>query len=166
MGHIAMGALKDYPTWQAEAALKATAEQMVSVATGEGTLNWLPHTYGIITRYIPSQVKPMRAARQQHGNINFAAVNWLHVPVALGSIALVFAMFGYALWRRRFDDLALLAATVSFALLGNALICGVISGPHDRYGARIAWIATFTVLLAAARFLGDDDENDELSLTP
>jgi hypothetical protein len=76
-------------------------------------------------------------------------------------------MFGYALWRRRFDDIALLAATVSFALLGNALICGVISGPHDRYGARIAWIATFTVLLAATRFFGDgDDEANELSLTP
>jgi hypothetical protein len=166
MGHIAMGALKDYPAWQAEAALKATAEQMVAVATGEGTLNWLPHTYGIITRYIPSQVKPMRAARQQRRTINFAAVNWLHVPVALGSIALVFAIAGYALWRRRFDDIALLAATVSFALLGNALICGIISGPHDRYGARIAWIATFTVLLAAARFFGDDDEADELSLSP
>jgi hypothetical protein len=167
MGHIAWRSLIDYPAWQAEAALKATAEQMVSVATGEGTLNWLPHTYGIITRYIPSQVKAMRAARQQRGNINFAAVNWLHVPVALGSIALVFAMFGYALWRRRFDDIALLAATVSFALLGNALICGVISGPHDRYGARIAWIATFTVLLAATRFFGDgDDEANELSLTP
>jgi hypothetical protein len=164
MGHIALRSLLDYPAWQAEAALKATAEQMVHVATGEGTIKWLPHTYGIIARYIPSQVKSMRAARQQRGNINFAAVNWLHVPVALGSIALVFAISGYAVWRRRFDDLALLAATVSFALLGNALICGVISGPHDRYGARIAWIATFTVLLAAARFFGDDDETDELSL--
>jgi len=27
----------------------------------------------------------------------------------------------------------------------------VISGPHDRYGARMVWIATFTVLVAAAR---------------
>ena len=166
MGHIAWHALIDYPAWQAEAALKATAEQMVHVATGEGTLKWLPHTQGIIAYYIPSQVKAMRAARQQRGNINFALVNWLHVPVALGSIALVFAMFGYALWRRRFDDIALLAATVSFALLGNAVICGVISGPHDRYGARIAWIATFTVLLAATRFFGDGEEDDELSLAP
>ena len=34
-------------------------------------------------------------------------------------------------------------ATVTLALLGNAFVCGVISGPHDRYGARIAWVATF-----------------------
>ena len=54
----------------------------------------------------------MRAAHQQHWDINFAAVNWLHVPVALGSMLLVFLMFARAVWRRRLDDLALLAATV------------------------------------------------------
>jgi hypothetical protein len=47
------------------------------------------------------------------------------------------------------------------------VICGVISGPHDRYGARLVWIATFTVLLAAARFFGDDEmEGDDASLAP
>jgi hypothetical protein len=156
MGQIVVGSLKDYPAWQAEAALMATAEQLAHVATGEGTLGWLPHTYGIIERYVPSQIKPMRAAHQQHWDINFAAVNWLHVPVALGSMLVVFVMFMRASWRRKFDDLALLAATVTFALLGNAAICGVISGPHDRYGARLVWIATLTVLLAAARHFGDD----------
>jgi len=158
MGHIAMRALVDYPAWQAEAALTATAEQLVHVATGEGTIRWLPHTYGIIARYIPSQARAVLSARQRRGNINFAAVNWVHVPVALASMLAVLAMVALALWRRQLDDLALLAATVSFALLGNALICGVISGPHDRYGARLVWIATFTALLAAARFFGDDEE--------
>lgn len=157
MGHIAVQSLKAYPAWQAEAALKATAEQLVHVATGEGTNGWIPHTYGIIERYIPSQLKPMRAAHQQHWEINFAAVNWLHVPVALGSMLLVLAMVARAAWRRKLDDLSLLAATVSCALLGNALICGILSGPHDRYGARLAWIATFTVLLALARYPGEDE---------
>lgn len=168
MGHIALGALRDYPALQAKAALKATAQQLVHVATGEGTIGWLPHTYGIIDHYIPAQSKSMRAAHQQHWDINFAAVNRLHVPVALGSMLLVFLMFARALWRAKSDDLSLLAATVSFALLGNALICGVISGPHDRYGARLVWIATFTVLLAAARFFGEDDqlEADGASLSP
>lgn len=165
MGHIVTRSLVDYPAWQAEAALTATSEQLMHVATGEGTNGWLPHTYGIIAQYIPAQTKAMRAAHQQHWDINFAAVNWLHVPIALGSTLLVFAMFARALWRRKFDDLALLAATVSFALLGNAAICGVISGPHDRYGARLAWIATFTVLLATARFFGDDDPEAD-STTP
>jgi hypothetical protein len=157
MGFIVRHSLAEYPLWQAGAAIKATARQLLSVATGEGTNGWIPHTYGIIERYIPSQLLPMRAAHQQHWDIDFAAINWLHVPVALASMALVVAMFGHPLLRRRSGDLSLLAATVTFALLGNAFICAVISGPHDRYGARLVWIATFTVLIAAARHVADDD---------
>ena len=151
MGTIALHSLTDYPLWQAEAAIAAAAEQLVHVATGEGTSGWIPHTYGIIERYIPAQLAPMRAARQQHWDIDFAPVNWIHVPVALASLLAAFAMVGRAAWRRQLDEITLLAATVSLAMLGNAVICGVISGPHDRYGARLVWIATFTVLLAAIR---------------
>jgi hypothetical protein len=166
MGFIVTHSLAEYPAWQAEAAVAATAQQLVHVATGEGTNGWIPHTYGIIERYLPAQLKPMRAAHQQHWDINFAGVNWLHIPVALASMLLVFAIFATAIWRRRLDDLTLLAATVSFALLGNAFICGVISGPHDRYGARMAWVATFVVLIAAIRHLADDErtQDDSLSL--
>jgi hypothetical protein len=165
MGFIALHSLAEYPLWQAEAAIAATAQQLVHVATGEGSSGWIPHTYGIIERYIPSQIKPMRAARQQHWDINFAGVNWIHVPVALLSMLAVFGIFATAIWRRRIDDLTLLAATVSFALLGNAFICGVISGPHDRYGARMIWVATFTVLIAALRHFADDDEADDNSVS-
>src|SRR6185437_10855729 len=61
MGYIVTHSLADYPLWQAEAALASTAKQLTMVATGEGTIDWLPHTYGIIEHYIPSQVKAMRA---------------------------------------------------------------------------------------------------------
>jgi hypothetical protein len=167
MGFIVTHSLAEYPAWQAEAAIVATAQQLVHVATGEGTHGWIPHTYGIIERYLPAQLAPMRAAHQQHWDINFAPVNWIDVPVALTSMLLVAALFATALWRRRVDDLALLAGTVTLTLLGNALICGVISGPHDRYGARMAWIATFVVLIAAVRrFTDDDDEGRDNSLLP
>ncbi len=161
MGFIVTHSLAEYPLWQAEAAIVATAQQMVDVATGEGTDVTDYHTYGIIERYIPAQRAAMRAARQQHGGINFAGVNWLHVPVALVSMLLVFVMFGGAVFRRKADDLALLAGTVSLALLGNAFVCGVISGPHDRYGARMVWVATFVTLIAAARRFTRDDAAGE-----
>ena len=35
-----------------------------------------------------------------------------------------------------------------FAVLANAAVCGVFSNPHDRYGARIVWLAGLTVLVA------------------
>jgi hypothetical protein len=158
MGFIVLHSLAEYPLWQAEAAALATAQQLVHVGTGEGTHGWIPHTYGIIERYIPAQLAPMRAAHQQHWDINFPVINRIHIPVALTSMLLVVMLFGHGIWRRRLDDLTLLTGTVTLALLGNAFVCGVISGPHDRYGARIAWIATFVVLIAAIRHFADDDK--------
>jgi hypothetical protein len=165
MGFIVTHSLAAYPFMQAEAALAATGQQLVDVATGEGTNGWIPHTYGIIERYIPSELKAMRAAHQQHWDIDFPAINRLHVPVALASMLAVLALCAHALLRRRLDDLTLLAATVTFALFGNAVICGVISGPHDRYGARMVWIATFTALIAIARYF-DEERDDDLELRP
>jgi hypothetical protein len=136
--------------------LRAISQQLLHVATGEGTNGWIPHTRGIIERYIPAQVAPMRAARQQNWGLDFDYLNWLHVPVALASMLALVGLLGHALTRRRLDDLTLLAATVTLALLGNAFICAVISGPHDRYGARMVWVATFTVLMALFRSFGDE----------
>ncbi len=116
--------------------------------------------------YSPCQLKPMRSAHQKHWDLAFSAINRVHVPVALASILLVAAIVGHAIWRRRRDDLTLLAATVSLALLGNAVICGVISGPHDRYGARLAWVATFVALIAAARHFANADHRRDSSLSP
>jgi hypothetical protein len=163
MGTIVVHSLTDYPAWQAGAALKAMGQQLLHVATGEGTNGWIPHTYGVIERYIPAQVAQMRAARQQHWAVNFDDVNWLHVPVALASMLALVVLLALSLRNRRLDDLTLLAATVGLALLGNAFICGVISGPHDRYGARMVWVATFVVLMALARRLSNDEPADETS---
>ncbi|MGY4287685.1 hypothetical protein ACVWXO_006905 [Bradyrhizobium sp. LM2.7] len=163
MSYIVVHSLADYPAWQAGAALRAIGQQLLHVATGEGANGWIPHTYGIIERYIPAQVAPMRAARQQHWAVNFDDVNWLHVPVALVSMLALVALLAHSLVNRRLDDLTLLAATVTLALLGNAFICAVISGPHDRYGARMVWLATFVVLTALTRRLGDDEPADDIS---
>jgi len=158
MKTIVLGSLADYPAWQAQAALTATAKQLTMVATGEGTDEWLGHTYGIMERYIKGQIKPMRAAKQQQSRLDFTVINAVHVPVALVSLLLLVGILAWRGWWRGFDDLTVLAATVSLAVLGNAFVCAVISGPHDRYGARLAWVATFVVLIAAVRsFSGDDD---------
>jgi hypothetical protein len=152
MGYIALHALAEYPLWQTEAALMATGEQMLKVATGENTdPPTTVHTHAIIRRYLPEQVKLMNAAQQQTGFITFGPINLIHVPVALISTALVFAMLITAVFRRRTDGVTLLMATVFLALLGNAVICGVISGPHDRYGSRLVWLTTCTLMIAAMR---------------
>jgi len=88
--------------------------------------------------------------------------HWIHVPVALASMLLTLAILASSAWRRKLDDITMLATTVTLALLGNAVICGVISGPHDRYGARMVWIATLTVLIAAIRhFTAENEAGDD-----
>ncbi len=165
MSFIVQHSLAEYPGLQAEAALKATAQQLLQVATGGGVNGRAWHTYVIMDFYYPTQSKMMHAARQQRGKLDFTAINWIHVPVALASMLAVFAITGLA-FRRKFDDVGLLAATVSLALLGNAFICGVISGPHDRYGARLAWIATLAVLIYVIRQFADrDTASDRTSRT-
>jgi len=165
MGFIVTHSLADYPLWQAEAAMAAAGRQLILVATGENANRPIPHTHGIIERYLPRQLKMARAAYQQNNYITFGPINLVDVPAALISMVLVFGMFATAIWRRKLDDLTLLAATVSLALLGNAIVCGVISGPHDRYGSRLVWVATFTVLVAGLRRFTRDDEEGDASLS-
>lgn len=97
----------------------------------------------------------MRAARQQRGGFDFTLINRINVPVALASMLALAALLAHAVWRRRLDDVTLFAAVVALALLGNAFLCGALSGPHDRYGARMVWLATFAVLIMLARAAGD-----------
>jgi hypothetical protein len=44
-----------------------------------------------------------------------------------------------------------LAFMVALALMANAFVCGALSNPHDRYGARMAWLAVLVILLAPWR---------------
>ena len=119
--------------------------------TGEGVLTTIWHTYAIIEKYTPQLVPAMRAARQQHGELSFTAINDLHYPPALIAMALLPVILGLA-WRKAIPaPLGELAATVALALLGNAFVCGALSNPHDRYGARMVWLAMFVAILALLR---------------
>lgn len=151
MRTIVLGSLRDYPALQLKAALIATAKQLVAVGTGEGVGTDIWHTYGMIERYAPSDLPAMRAARQQHGEVSFAAINALHEPVAwlaMGTLPLLIALGFYS---ADFAELGWLAGTLSIALLANAAFCGIISNPHDRYGSRMVWVAAFAAALAAWR---------------
>lgn len=158
MAHIAWRSLIEYPGMQVKTSLISTAKQLAMAGTGDGVHNGIGHTYGIFERYLRGQLKPLRVAHQQQGRLDFTAINWLHVPVALGSALMLVVIIGIAAWRRKADDLSIFAAAAAVSILGNAFICGALSGPHDRYGARMAWLATFVVLIAIARWMDWHDD--------
>jgi hypothetical protein len=150
MRTIVLESLVEYPGAQIETAISASARQLVKVESGEGVLNSIWHTYGIIERYMPTVVPAMRAARQQHGEVSFRALNEVQVPVALISMLLLPVVL--LIGRGDYGDLRLLAATIAVALLANAVVCGALSNPHNRYGARLVWVATFAVALVPMRY--------------
>jgi hypothetical protein len=147
MHTIVLESLVQYPWLQIKAAVTGVIEQLVSVRTGYGVNTEIWHTYGMIGRFAPTSLPAMRAARQQKGELGFAAINRLHVPVALAAMVLLLAVIGLGATKARFADLGFLAATIALAILANAFVCGALSNPHDRYGARIAWLAPLVLLL-------------------
>jgi hypothetical protein len=151
METIVIGSLAEEPFANLEAALVATGRQLVTVAGGEGVLTSIWHTYGMIENFTPSVVPAMRAARQQQGEIDFAAMNAVQVPIALASLALLPGVVVLGWRRREFARLGRLAATVLVALVANAAVCAIISGPHPRYGARLIWLASLTVVMVPMR---------------
>jgi len=168
MTTIVADSLRAYPGWQAELAAVATVRQLTHFATGEGVLDSVWHTYWAIGAFSPQAVADMRAARQQHGELSFNLVNRVDRPVAILSLALL-AAIACAGWRRRWSaDLVALATTTVLALLGNAVVCGVFANPHDRYGARLIWLAPLVVTLALCRIVAARDRVplDRLALEP
>lgn len=152
MEKIAIGSLIEYPALQIKTAAIAAAKQLAAVHTGEGVVHWVWHTYFIVHDFTPQLEKDMWAARQQRGEISFAAINALQYPLALLSIALLPVFLLLARHNRIPPDIAELTAFVGVTLLANAFVCGVLSNPHDRYGARVVWLASFVVVAAALSY--------------
>ena len=77
------------------------------------------------------------------------------MPIAFFAMATLPVILVLGLRAEAFGDLSVLAATVAVAFLSNAFICGALSNPHHRYGARLIWLAPLVVVLAAAPLLSE-----------
>jgi hypothetical protein len=139
--------LTGYPGAQLVAAIEATALQLVRVATGYGIRTDIWHTHWSIETFAPHATAAMRAARQQRGELDLTAINHLHVPIAWGSMLLLLGTIVLAARRQQYAGVGDLAVVVVLAILANAAVCGALSNPNDRYGARMVWLATLVVVL-------------------
>lgn len=155
METIALESLLEYPGLQLKTAALATARQLLKVRTGEGVLDDLWHTRIIIEEFTPALMPMMNAAHQQASGIDFAPINVVHYPLALLSMALLPLIAWFTFRRKLPKELGELAAVCILALLANAFICGAVSNPHDRYGARMIWLAGLATALVVARLIDE-----------
>lgn len=153
MRRIALASLADYPLRQLASMTSETAQQLVEVDTGAGIVNWVWNTYDTIKTYTPGAVPAMRAAHQQRGGISFDRINDVQVPLALLCTVLLLPLAFLALRRKNYVDLGELNAAAALAVLANAAVFGVLATAHNRYGARMVWIAVLAVLLSLIRLL-------------
>jgi hypothetical protein len=150
---IIWDSLDRYPWLNLQAAIHDTEIQFFSFKTGDQIepQEWLLDRD--FSEFIPTQVGPYLAARQQQGLLRFELINRIHVTVgALSLLGLLLVFSHYAL--RRDWTRSTLAAFILVALAGNAFICGVLSNPHDRYQSRLMWVPAFAIaVLLSGRHL-------------
>lgn len=102
----------------------------------------LDATVGLLLRtyFPPAELQRFEAGRQFQGTLGAVAAPLDAVRLgvlSLGAVGTVAALL--LTWRNR-PALAALALAVLLGVLANAFATGALSGPHDRYGARIAWL--------------------------
>lgn len=151
-GRIVNEIVKRYPFAVAVEVLKNAAVQFGYFTTGDGIepQEWVLNTE--FERFIPQQMHAYTSARQQRDEFVFLPLTILHVSVAVLTLAALGWLLLTAIRRRDWGGLTL-PGFVLLALLGNALICGALSGPHGRYQSRLIWLPTFVLLLTQAQKL-------------
>jgi len=142
---IVAGATREFPGAVAWSALHNAGRQMVELRLGDGLdpkRRSQPGEYRDTGKArFPDEFAAYIGARQQTGKgIDFSLINAVQIPLAwIAQLALVLLLVDAA---RRRDDAGLgLAGIMLLAILGNAILCGALSNPHDRYQNRIVWLA-------------------------
>ena len=151
LASIMARSIRTHPLDLLESAVALTARQLVTLGIGDSMAKFYSwHAPWIVERYAPWLMAPYGTARQQQGEIDLALWSaWIAWPVSIAGFCALPLVALFA-WRRGATREALLPGMLFLALLANAAICGVVSGPHGRYQARLAWLAPFASVLALA----------------
>ena len=148
---LVAGTLRHAPVEIAEHAVVNTARQLALVQVGD-TLGpqHLVSTVGLLLRtYFPAaEMARFLASRQVGGTLPAVAAPLSPLRLALLAVGAAGTVLLVPFVWRRNPALAGLALTVLLGVVANAFATGALSGPHDRYGARIAWLVLVPPLLA------------------
>ncbi|MBI3443906.1 MAG: hypothetical protein HY055_00685 [Magnetospirillum sp.] len=150
-GQIVSGAIRRFPGAVLRAAWDNTIEQLNSIESGEDLVPMTWHFVRTQLRRYPNEFKEFRFARQQRRPaIDFLTINSFQIPINWAA-ELVTLLLLVVAWRRRDRTTTGLAIVVVAAIIGNAIVCGALSNPHDRYQNRVVWLALFTAVIGAVR---------------
>jgi hypothetical protein len=153
---IVIGTIRTFPGEIALSSLRNTVRQLGEMRLGDGLdpkrrANWPGEYYDTARARYPQEFPAYIGARQQQGKgIDFATLNAMQQPLAWAGLVLLALLLIEAARRRDAAGVGL-AAVALLAILGNAVVCGAFSNPHDRYQNRIVWLAVAADALLLAR---------------
>ena len=142
--------LARYPLMHLKAALYDSVLQFFMFRTGDGIESQADILMSEMTHDIPAQLPAFLKARQQRQKIRFESLNMVHVTVGMLSLLGLLLLLHHAVLHGRWGETTL-PGLVLVGLIGNAIICGTFSNPHDRYQSRAIWLPALVLLLARAR---------------
>jgi hypothetical protein len=113
---------------------------------------------------LPSAVSPYLRSESTHSRLPrglFHTMQEESLPVSVGILVVLLPW----MWKRRQWRLLGLTAVVSFVVVTNAAITGVVSCQDPRYGGRLIWILPLLAVLARVR-LGEREKVQETLSQP
>jgi hypothetical protein len=144
---IVRATLRAYPMEILQGAVADAARQLVRFEAGDGLS---PDFARLVAEHLgpifgADVARSLIESRQGQGQLPIAEARKLHI------VGLVFGL-GFCVWlpiaRRELPTkLLALYVFVSTGIIWNAIVTGAISGPYDRYLARIIWLVCFVGLL-------------------
>jgi hypothetical protein len=141
---IVKGTLLSHPFEIIRGALVDAGRQLTRFKAGDGITSefarWVGDHVGKV--YGAEVGEPFLASKQARGELPVAQFRYLHF------VGLAIAV-GLCLWcwPRVSAELSLLFVFVVAAIVWSAVVTGALSGPYDRYLARVIWLVCFVALL-------------------
>lgn len=145
---IVAGTLRDLWQRQLRASLGNTLALLDRFDTLDGNCpNRCGYVATLIGRHLPAASDAYRNSRQNRETLPLGTLRTLHRDVVVISLVLSLVLAARAVGRRDWSTVGLFAMIV-VGLVANAAVLGSLSGPYDRYQARVVWLLPLFAVLA------------------
>jgi hypothetical protein len=152
-GAFARRVLHDDPAGTLRIAAQGWRDQLIQARAADGMIAYRPRMLVVqqVHRYFSGFGGAFDTSRQQRGTLQRLAM----VPDRMIALLMILAA-PFVLWtaiRRGDRRTAALVIVILVTVLANAAICGILSGPSDRYQSRVLWLLVLIGIFGIERAL-------------
>jgi hypothetical protein len=150
-GAFARRVLHDDPGGTLRIAVLGWRDQLIDARAADGMVAYRPRMLVVqqIHRYFSGTGGAFDTSRQQRGVLQRLAIAPDRVIALLMSLAA--PVFLWAAIRHGDRRMTALVVLVLVTVVANAAICGILSGPADRYQSRIVWLLVLIGIVGVER---------------